>query len=275
VRHFTVEVPPALDINEGPADGATVNTTSVTYLMSVTAGDVTSEMCGLDAHAAVPCTDSFTATGYADGAHTVAFTLGDAAGATTTVVRHFTAKVPTTLKPTASKVTITYGHRLRVSATVAPAGAAGTVRFRAGSNLALCAATVKAGVATCTTTLWTLTAGTRTVMASYSGRYSASSAHMTLVVRKAPTAVRVKMASTARHNRRLTVTATNLPAHATGWVTVNRAGHRLCAAKLSRGSAHCTFRASMRPGTYPVTVRYGGNRNYLASSKSVRLKVTR
>jgi hypothetical protein len=275
VRHFTVEVPPALGVDGGPADGATVSTTSVKYLMTVTAGDVTSETCRLDSRAAVPCTGSFTVSGYGNGTHTVTFTVGDAAGMTATVVRHFTAKVPTTLAPKAAKVTVTYGQRVTVTATVTPAGATGTVRFRVGSSLALCSATVRSGVATCSATLWSLTAGTHTVTASYSGTYSPSTSHFTLVVKRAATAVRVRMASTIRHGKRLTVTATHLPARASGWVTVSRSGHRLCSAKVSKGSAHCSFVASLRPGRYTITVRYGGNQNYLASSKSVRLTVTR
>jgi hypothetical protein len=31
----------------------------------------------------------------------------------------------------------------------------------------------------------------------------------------------------------------------------------------------------MAPGTYPITTRYGGDRNYLASSAAIRVKVTR
>lgn len=185
--------------------------------------------------------------------------------------------VTTTLIPAASTVRIRYGQRLTVTADLAPAAATGTVQFRLRFGLPVCTATVSKGVATCSMRSWMHHPGTWTIVGLYSGSnsYAAASAQFALVVRKAATALTVKMARSVRHGRGLTVVVTVLPRHATGLVTVNRAGHRLCAAAVREGSAHCSFRARMAVGVHRLTIRYHGNRNYLASSRRVRIRITR
>ncbi|HEU5008509.1 MAG TPA: Ig-like domain repeat protein [Jatrophihabitantaceae bacterium] len=184
--------------------------------------------------------------------------------------------VTTTLIPAAAIVRIRYGQRLSVTADLAPAAASGTVQFRLGSGLPVCTATVSKGVATCSMRSWLHHPGSWTVVGLYSGSesYAAASAHFALVVRKATTALTVKMARSVRRGRGLTVLVSGLPRRATGLVTVNRARHRLCAAAVRKGSAHCSFRARMAIGTHTLTVRYHGNRNYLASSRRVRIRIT-
>jgi hypothetical protein len=185
-------------------------------------------------------------------------------------------KAATTVKPKAAKVVITYGHRLTVTATVAPAAATGTVLFRTGSGLKLCTATATAGVATCSVTSWALNARTWTVYGFYSGSklYAASSTHFTVVVNKAGSALTVKTAKSVRRGSMLTVTAVGLPWHATGLVRVIRSGHTFCSAAVSKGSAHCSFHAWMPVGTDTLVVRYLGNQNYFATSRKVQVRVT-
>jgi len=184
--------------------------------------------------------------------------------------------VTTTLIPAASIVRIRYGQRLTVTADLAPAAASGTVQFRLRSGVPVCTATVSKGVATCSVRSWMHHPGTWTVVGLYSGSksYAAASARFALVVRKATTALTVKMARSVRRGRDLTVVVTGLPRRATGLVTVNRARHRLCATAVRKGSAHCSFRARMAIGTHRLTIRYHGNRNYLASSRRVRIRIT-
>ncbi|HKC29570.1 MAG TPA: Ig-like domain repeat protein, partial [Jatrophihabitans sp.] len=134
---------------------------------------------------------------------------------------------------------------------------------------------ITAGTAQCTVQSWALTAGTRTLTAVYSGNYTGSSARLALVVNKAASAVHARGPATVRRGRLATVSASSLPAHATGRVTVSLNGRQLCAGKVSKGAAHCSFRASMKPGRYSFTVHYIGDGNYKGSTAIVRIRVTR
>jgi hypothetical protein len=265
---------PVLAFSDAPAEGATVTTTSHHVGFTVSDSTLATVTCRLDAATAMPCASPYLVNGYANGDHTETVTATDQLGHTTTLVRTFSVAVPTTLQPKASALTVTYGHAATLAVTVSPATATGTVQFVTSSGSTLCTATVTSGVASCVTSAG-LTAGVRTVTARYTGDYTASATQLTLTVKKAATVVVASAAISVRHNRTLTVWASHLPSRATGTVTVSRSGHALCHATVSKGSAHCSFVATMAPGTYPITTRYGGDRNYLASSAAIRVKVTR
>jgi hypothetical protein len=266
---------PVVAITSGPAEGATVRYATTAVGFTITEAHPANVTCALDAGAAVACTSPFTARGYHNGAHSVTITATDALGNATTVVRHFTAAVTTTLTPrtTNATVTVSYGHAARLSVAVRPASATGTVRFVNSANGALlCKATVSAGVATCSTSP-TLSVGTRAVTASYSGGYSPSSTALTLVVTKAATKVRVASTVSAHHGSSVTVHAYGLPSGAKGTVSVYRGTTRLCQAAVSGGGAYCTFVAPAT-GSYPLSVRYSGDSHYRASSASTTLAVS-
>lgn len=267
--------PPGLTISSGPAEGATVSSATTAIGFAITEPHLAAVTCAVDAGTAVACTSPFNVTGYRNGAHSVTVTATDAVGNTTDVVRHFTAAVTTTLTPLATNATVTvsYGHAARLSVSVRPVSATGTVRFvNAANGALLCTATVSGGVASCSTSP-TLSVGTRAVTASYSGGYSPSSTSMKLVVTKAATKVRVASTISARHGSSVTVHAYGLPAGARGTVSVYRGTTRLCQAAVSSGGAYCTFVAPAK-GSYLLSVRYSGDSHYRASSASTTLAVS-
>jgi hypothetical protein len=266
--------PPAVTLTQGPGEGSRIATTAAQVAFAATDANMKSVTCALDGAAAAPCTSPYMLRGYRNGQHTFTVTGTDQLGHTTSAVRHFVVAVPTTIKPTA-KVTIAYGQKATLKATVSPAVATGTVQFRTANANTLCKATIRAGTAQCAVQSWGLTAGTRTLTAVYTGNYTGSSARLALVVNKATSAVHAKGPASVRHGRSTTVRASNLPTHANGRVTVSRHGKQLCAGKVSKGAAHCSFKATMKPGRYSFTVHYAGDGNYKGSTALVKIRVTR
>jgi hypothetical protein len=264
---------PALVLTEGPSEGGAVTTTTVHFGFTATDAHLATVTCSRDGGAAVPCASPDDLAGYANGQHSLMVAATDQLGHVTSVLRNFSVAVPTKLS--ASAVTVTYGHAATLSSKITPASTIGTVWFATSTGATLCMAVIHAGVATCQTST-KLGGGARTVTATYAGNYTASTAHLTLTVRKAATSVRAKLsAGTVLHGKHVTITATHLPSTATGWVAISRRGHKMCSAKVSHGAAHCTATAPAATGTYTVTARYGGSANYAASSATMRLKVIR
>jgi hypothetical protein len=160
-------------------------------------------------------------------------------------------------------------------ATVSPATATGTVRFRTSNGATLCTATIVSGAAHCSAPA-NLGAGTRKITAAYSGHFSASSASSTLVIARAATRLHATASRRAvRHAAVEVITARGLPAGATGTVTVTRPGHLLGHAMVRKGTARISFRANLRRGHYTLTVRYGGNGNYAGSVAILHITVTK
>jgi hypothetical protein len=152
-----------------------------------------------------------------------------------------------------------------------PADATGTVAFVTAGRT-LCTAPVSAAVAQCAAPA-SLAAGTHTVTARYAGPYAPSLADFVLTVAKAAPRVAPTVAHrTLQRNAMQTVTARGLP---TGTVSVLQSGHTLCRANVVQGVARCAFRAAMTPGRHVLSVRYGGNADYLAATASVPFTVTR
>jgi hypothetical protein len=265
---------PVLAFAGGPAEGAVV--ASPTVGIGFTATDLTlaSTTCRLDAAAPAPCTSPYALSRYADGPHTVTVTATDQLGHRTSLVRHFAAAVPTSVSPASARVRTTYGRSAVLAATVSPAAALGTVRFTTTSGAVLCTAAVRSGRATCSTSP-RVGAGAWAVTGTYRGGYLPSTTRLTLDVARAATAVSVRMAATVHRGHRVTVTAYHLPSTATGTVTVSRKGHRLCSARVGRGSARCSFVARLSTGRYHIVAAYGGDRNHLASHRTVTMRVVR
>jgi Carboxypeptidase regulatory-like domain len=87
-RTFTVAVPvtvpdttaPDTVIDSGPADGATIDSTTATFDFHGTAGDTARVQCQLDSRPYADCTSPATFNSLAEGSHTVLFRAEDAAG---------------------------------------------------------------------------------------------------------------------------------------------------------------------------------------------------
>jgi hypothetical protein len=167
------------------------------------------------------------------------------------------------------------GQPVIYTATVTPAGGAGTVSFyEAGTPIAGCAAQpVSAGTATCPLFGYA-TAGERAVTATYSGSgnylTSASSPSKQMVVKTGTTETTTTVSSSLDPStvwQAVTYTATVSPAAATGTIEFKQAGVTIsgCAAQAtSAGTATCNA-ADPAAGGYGITAVYSGDSNYAAS----------
>ncbi len=166
-------------------------------------------------------------------------------------------------------VTVTHGDPTDVEVDGLPDDATGTISFVTDDGTVLCTATLPD--TTCTIP-GDLPGGTYIVRAVYSGddnHEPATGSPFTLVIAPQPTAV------AARHafaRGAVTLTATGLPAGATGTVTFTDAGGRtLCVATLPTTS--CTTTA-LGAGSHAVTARYSGDASFAASTSQLTVTVT-
>ncbi len=82
-QSFTLTVhtiPPDTSIDSGPANDATISTSTATFGFHGTAGDTATLQCSLDGNAFADCTSPHTLTDLSNGTHTVAFRAVDATG---------------------------------------------------------------------------------------------------------------------------------------------------------------------------------------------------
>jgi hypothetical protein len=264
---------PTVAFVSGPAEGAIVNATSTHFGFEVTDANPGAATCSIDSGAATSCTDGVDLADVANGTHSVLVNATDRAGNAATATRHVIVEIPTAVHTT--QIVSTYGRAAMLTATVTPVAATGTMRFRTSAGVTLCTATISKGVASCAGPD-TLPAGTRTITATYTGSYSGSSSYATLVVRRAATGLHAAANRASVHKgKSVTVTASRLPSTATGTVTVLRGRHALCHAAVRHGRARCSLLATLNPGHYSLTVMYGGNGNYLASTGTVHITVTK
>lgn len=175
------------------------------------------------------------------------FTTGSAAG---------TVPSEVSMRP----VTATYGMPVRVTATVTPAAATGSVTFTTESG-AECRALVSGGSAACV--LGTLPAGAHDVEVAYSGdeTHAASSSTSRVTVGKAPVDLTAAAASEDVAAGEPAVLTATLSETATGEVYFASRGTTLCVATVSAGTATCTA-DGLRAGPYSVVATYGGDANH-------------
>ena len=132
-------------------------------------------------------------------------------------------------------------------------------------------ATISAGIATLSTSA--LTAGSRTVTASYSGdaAHSPASGSMTQVISKASTTTALTSdvnPSTVGQNVTFTATVSSGTAVPTGTVKFKRGSTLLGTATLSGGVA--TFSTNALPaGSDKITATYAATPNFTSSSASM------
>lgn len=163
----------------------------------------------------------------------------EVSGDTWTVVYSQSAAVTTTTALQVSAASVLYGTPVRLTATVTPTGATGTVDFRNGVTL-LKAVAVHDGTATLATTA--LPGGTDHLTATYvsndTSSYAGSTSTSHVVSVKAhPTTTTIKASkSTITKGQALTLTATIAPAE-TGTVAFYDGAKKLGADKVSKGTA--------------------------------------
>ncbi|RKR76150.1 Ig-like domain repeat protein [Frondihabitans australicus] len=201
--------------------------------------------------------------------------LGDAnhAAASSAAVQLTVAKASSTLSDTvdgASSATVPFGSAATLAATGVASGATGTVEFTDQSGNQLCIATLPAS--SCATAA-TLAPGSYQVTATYLGDAthspSTTAVTATLGVTKAGapdlgTTVNGLPSATTVHGTAARLTATGIPAGATGKVSFELAdGTVLCTATLPDTS--CATPAGLAGGSYAVTAHYSGDDNHSAA----------
>jgi len=164
----------------------------------------------------------------------------------------------------AAPATIPYGTQDTLSDAGLPAGATGTVTFTSGGST-LCSATLPK---TSCPTASNLPGGVYPVTATYSGDGNYNSAiavGASFTVTQLSTAM-TESASPASvpYGTADSLSATGLPAGATGTVTFSSGGATLCTVLLPGLS--CATATTLASGTYPVEATYSGDSNYIGAT---------
>ena len=164
-----------------------------------------------------------------------------------------------------------YTNPVLLSVSGIPGDATGTVTFKTGAAT-LCTATLPSK--SCPTSL-TLGAASYSVTAVYSGdaNYVGSSAPTSFTITKAATAVNAAATpSSTSYGDTISLSASGLPADATGTITFTSGATTLCTASLPALS--CEPPATTSAGSYNVTATYSGDANYTASSAQTSFTLT-
>jgi hypothetical protein len=187
-----------------------------------------------------------------------------------------------TVKVTPAATTVVSSSSLSVSVAVSGSGATptGTVTL-SGGGFTSAAATLAGGGATITIPANSLSVGTDTLTASYSGDTTYSPATgtasetvtnpLTPIVKVTPAASSVTTAASLS----VTVAVTGSGATPTGTVTLSGGGYTSAATTLSSGGATITIPAnSLSVGTDTLTVSYSGDANYASANGTASVTVT-
>ena len=143
-----------------------------------------------------------------------------------------------------------------------PSTATGTVTFSIGGTT-LCTATLPS--LSCTAS--NAPVGTDTVTAAYSGdtNYAAQTTTTALTITKAtPTFTESAAPASIAYGAQDTLSASGLPAGATGTVTFASGGSTLCIATIPVTS--CQTAPTLAAGAYPVIATYSGDGNYTTAT---------
>ena len=180
---------------------------------------------------------------------------------------------PTAITATAAPASAVYGNPVTLTAGNLPTGGTGAIVFTSG-GATLCTATIPA--LSCDTSS-SLTVAHYPVHAAYSGddNFAGSSASTAFTVTQAPTTVVVTASpTTTTYGNTVTLTASGLPAGATGLVTLTSGGATLCTVDVSVTTT-CSTIASLSPGIYAVTGSYAGDTNYAGSTGHSSFSITK
>jgi len=219
---------------------------------------------------------TYNATALPAGSHSItAVYSGDVNYATSTSAATTVTvnQLATTTGLTATPTAINYGSATLLSATVSNSSVTGTITFKDGANTIGSPVTVSNGTASLSVT--TLTVGTHSITAVYSGdnNYSTStSASVSVVVSLAPTTTSIAATpSTAPYGTSTLITVTVAPSGATGLITFKDGTTILGTQSLSGGVA--TYTATLNAGTHTLSATYPGDANYAASATTTSASV--
>jgi hypothetical protein len=176
--------------------------------------------------------------------------------------------------PSGDPVSATHGQTVTFTVSGLPAGATGTVEYRAADGTVLCTIHLDAGETSCTTSA-ALGGGDYVVTPVYSGDDDhAGSTGDPIALSVAAQQITIRLTASATSitwGDSATLTAADLPADATGTITFLHASKVLCIVKLPKTS--CSTDA-VQPGTATITAQYSGDASYLATSATTALTVT-
>ena len=150
--------------------------------------------------------------------------------------------------------------------------ATGTITFASGGTT-VCAAALP--LTTCTSST-SLIVGVHPITATYSGdgNYIGSTASTSLTVTQAtPSFTASATPSSVAFGTASTLADTGLAGNATGTVAFTSGGSTLCIAALP--ATGCSTSTTLAVATYPITATYSGDTNYVGSTASTTLTVTR
>ena len=224
--------------------------------------------------ASLPTTTCATSTTLVVGSYLVTATYpGDGNYTGSTAMTSLTVtQAATSFTASATPSSVAFGVSSSLGEAGLPAGAGGTITFMSGVTL-LCATTLP--TTSCATST-TLPAASYPVTATYSGdsNYLGSTATTSLTVTMASTAFTASATpGSVVYGTSSTLAESGLQENATGTVTFASAGSTLCVAILPATS--CLTSTGLGAGTYPVTATYSGDGNYVGSTASTSLTVTK
>ncbi|MGC4121613.1 MAG: Ig-like domain repeat protein [Myxococcales bacterium] len=214
---------------------------------------------------------SIATTSLSVGTHSVTATYaptGSYLASSSSMTQTVTAASTTTALASSLNPSL-FGQTVTFTATMTPAGATGTVQFRAdGSNLGSPVA-LSGGVATYATS--SLAVGTRAITAIYSGDGNYLTATGSLsggqVVNKAtPTMALASSLNPSLFGQTVTFTATMTPAGATGTVQFRADGSNLGGPVVLSGGVATYATSSLAVGTRAITAIYSGDANYFTAT---------
>ncbi|MGD0796992.1 MAG: Ig-like domain repeat protein [Acidobacteriaceae bacterium] len=221
-------------------------------------------------------TATFTVTAISGGAHSYTAAYAGStnyATSTSSALAVTASPAATTNTLSASNTSPAAGASVTLTATLAPAGATGTVTFLDGVNT-IGTGTLSGGVATYTVS--SIAAGSHSYTASYAGNatYAASASSVVAVTTLTATTTALGASSTnPAVGANITLTATLTPSTAPGTVTFKDGANTLGSSTLN-GSGVATYSVtSITAGTHSYTAVYAGNTTY-ATSTSTAVTVT-
>ena len=244
----------------GAATGTVTFTTGGTTLCTVTLGSGNT------------CT---TPTSLVVGTYPVTATYsGDATHLGSTDTTSFAVtKETTSFTAAALPSSAPFGTAVTLSDNGLVTGATGTITFASGGTT-LCSVDVVTDTS-CTTSA-TLDPAHYAVTATYSGdaNHAGSTAPTAFDIAKAtPTIVAAAAPSSVVYGTATTLSASGLPADATGTLTFKTGSTTLCSVALTSGTS-CLTSASLDPATYPVTATYSGDAHYTTATDTTSFGVT-
>jgi hypothetical protein len=168
----------------------------------------------------------------------------------------------------------TFRQDVRLTATVSPSAATGTVTFYGGSN-ALGTVSVDAGTATLT--LSTLSAGPHSLTAAYSGDANdttSTSAALVQIVRDTTSTSLTSSPNPSNLNQAVTFSALVSPSSATGTVAFYRGSTSLGSGTLTNGKATLSV-STLSAGSHAITATYNGNSVDAPSTSTILTQVVK